>query len=178
MSPSFLSPKPQVIPWEHGDTQVNFIAVYRAVKLSRGHSDSIFPGCCIILFPVSGNEKAISLGTLLCGVGSGDQSLRCPGSLDPSFSETTDSPRVSRSPPPLFRGLPPCKVHTCARGSKSLQTPAVESATLFPEGRGQPHSRTAHHGAVFLLSVTVSLEHTREREVAGSPLLTRQPRRT
>lgn len=123
MSPSFLSSKPQVIPWEHGSTQAHFIAVCRTVQLPRGHSDSIFPGCYIILFPVSENKEAVSLGTLLCGVGSGAQSLRRLGSLHPSFLETTDSPRVSLSPQPLLRSLPPCKVHTCARCLRPLQTP-------------------------------------------------------
>lgn len=56
-----------------------------AVELSTGHSGRIFPGCYIILFPVSESKKSVSPGTLLCGMGSGEQSPPCLGSVNPSF---------------------------------------------------------------------------------------------
>lgn len=163
MSPSLLSSKPQAIPWERGDTQARFTAVCRTVPLSRGHSDSTFPGCYIILLPVSEMRRPPPWGR--CSVG-WDQGIRAYGAWEvwiPAFWRPQillgfpSAPSPSSGVFPLVKGTPVpgagglCKHHT------------VESASLFAVRRGQPQSCTPDHSAVSLLTVTVSLEHSLER---------------
>lgn len=84
-----------------------------AVELSTGHSGRIFPGCYIILFPVSESKKSVSPGDAALRDGIWGAESTVPGKLGSQLFETTDSPWISLSPQPLLGGLRLREVHTC-----------------------------------------------------------------